>query len=179
MSLPLKLCCAEVCADRAIAATVDFLSFSLKNRQHQTTEHEHGTSSHMCRHSVSTQTSDSSQQAHRVWTLRDLHEPELPSDQRHPVRLQKHWWERETHSTQQSVCVGELLLYCLSTSADVVSTPSAGNNVLIVAHASSLEACTRQLQGRGPQSAKDFIQVVRKVCSLHICVFYLVHVMIL
>uniref|UniRef100_A0A3P8QDA3 Ubiquitin associated and SH3 domain containing Bb n=1 Tax=Astatotilapia calliptera TaxID=8154 RepID=A0A3P8QDA3_ASTCA len=40
---------------------------------------------------------------------------------------------------------------------------SVGNNVLIVAHASSLEACTRQLQGRSPQSAKDFIQVVRKV----------------
>ncbi|TKS81468.1 Ubiquitin-associated and SH3 domain-containing protein B [Collichthys lucidus] len=39
---------------------------------------------------------------------------------------------------------------------------NTGNNVLIVAHASSLEACTRQLQGRGPQSAKDFIQVVRK-----------------
>lgn len=45
---------------------------------------------------------------------------------------------------------------------------SVGNNVLIVAHASSLEACTRQLQGRSPQSTKDFIQVVRKVCSLHI-----------
>lgn len=42
---------------------------------------------------------------------------------------------------------------------------SVGNNVLIVAHASSLEACTRQLQGRSPQSAKDFIQVVRKVRS--------------
>lgn len=41
--------------------------------------------------------------------------------------------------------------------------PLAGNNVLIVAHASSLEACTRQLQGRGPLSPKDFIQVVRKV----------------
>lgn len=45
---------------------------------------------------------------------------------------------------------------------------SVGNNVLIVAHASSLEACTRQLQGRGPQSAKDFIQVVRKVCSIDV-----------
>lgn len=35
--------------------------------------------------------------------------------------------------------------------------------MLIVAHASSLEACTRQLQGRGPLSPKDFIQIVRKV----------------
>lgn len=41
--------------------------------------------------------------------------------------------------------------------------PLAGNNVLIVAHASSLEACTRQLQGRSPLSPKDFIQIVRKV----------------
>lgn len=40
---------------------------------------------------------------------------------------------------------------------------SVGNNILIVAHASSLEACTRQLQGRSPQTSKDFIQVVRKV----------------
>ncbi|KAI4814989.1 hypothetical protein KUCAC02_005160 [Chaenocephalus aceratus] len=46
---------------------------------------------------------------------------------------------------------------------------NTGNNVLIVAHASSLEACTRQLQGRGPQSAKDFIQVVRKIPYLGFC----------
>ncbi|XP_077962413.1 ubiquitin associated and SH3 domain containing Bb isoform X1 [Gasterosteus aculeatus] len=46
---------------------------------------------------------------------------------------------------------------------------NAGNHVLIVAHASSLEACTRQLQGRGPQSAKDFIQVVRKIPYLGFC----------
>uniref|UniRef100_A0A8C6SEI7 Ubiquitin associated and SH3 domain containing Ba n=1 Tax=Neogobius melanostomus TaxID=47308 RepID=A0A8C6SEI7_9GOBI len=39
-----------------------------------------------------------------------------------------------------------------------------GNTVLIVAHASSLEACTRQMQGLSPQNAKDFVQVVRKVC---------------
>lgn len=38
-----------------------------------------------------------------------------------------------------------------------------GNNILIVAHASSLEACTRQLQGLTPHSAKEFVQVVRKV----------------
>lgn len=56
---------------------------------------------------------------------------------------------------------------------DILSdSKNTGNNVLIVAHASSLEACTRQLQGRSPQSAKDFIQVVRKVCSLHI--FFLI-----
>lgn len=60
-------------------------------------------------------------------------------------------------------------LHCLST-ADVASCLVfplllIGHNVLIVAHASSLEACTRQLQGRSPQSPKDFIQVVRKVCS--------------
>uniref|UniRef100_A0A7N8XGI9 Ubiquitin associated and SH3 domain containing Bb n=1 Tax=Mastacembelus armatus TaxID=205130 RepID=A0A7N8XGI9_9TELE len=46
---------------------------------------------------------------------------------------------------------------------------NTGNNVLIVAHASSLEACTRQLQGRSPQSAKDFVQIVRKVPYLGFC----------
>uniref|UniRef100_A0A4W5QBV6 Ubiquitin associated and SH3 domain containing Bb n=1 Tax=Hucho hucho TaxID=62062 RepID=A0A4W5QBV6_9TELE len=46
---------------------------------------------------------------------------------------------------------------------------SMGNNILIVAHASSLEACTRQLQGRSPQASKDFIQVVRKIPYLGFC----------
>ncbi|XP_061638528.1 glucuronokinase with putative uridyl pyrophosphorylase isoform X5 [Phyllopteryx taeniolatus] len=46
---------------------------------------------------------------------------------------------------------------------------NSGNNVLIVAHASSLEACTRQLQGFVPRSAKDFIQVVRKIPYLGLC----------
>ncbi|KAG7222441.1 hypothetical protein INR49_016262 [Caranx melampygus] len=32
-----------------------------------------------------------------------------------------------------------------------------------------IPACTRQLQGRGPQSAKDFIQVVRKIPYLGFC----------
>lgn len=49
--------------------------------------------------------------------------------------------------------------------------PFVGNNVLIVAHASSLEACTRQLQGRGPLSPRDFVQVVRKVPSIRISMF--------
>ena len=40
---------------------------------------------------------------------------------------------------------------------------SLGNNILIVAHASSLEACTCQLQGLSPQNSKDFVQMVRKV----------------
>ncbi|XP_069470183.1 ubiquitin-associated and SH3 domain-containing protein B [Ambystoma mexicanum] len=46
---------------------------------------------------------------------------------------------------------------------------SKGNNILIVAHASSLEACTRQLQGLSPQNAKDFVQVVRKIPYLGFC----------
>lgn len=52
-------------------------------------------------------------------------------------------------TSQCSVCLWFLLI---------------GNNVLIVAHASSLEACTRQLQGLTPHNAKEFVQVVRKVC---------------
>lgn len=46
---------------------------------------------------------------------------------------------------------------------------SLGNTVLIVAHASSLEACTRQMQGLNPQSSKDFVQVVRKIPYLGFC----------
>ncbi|KAG8568200.1 hypothetical protein GDO81_013916 [Engystomops pustulosus] len=46
---------------------------------------------------------------------------------------------------------------------------SKGNNILIVAHASSLEACTRQLQGLTPQNSKDFVQVVRKIPYLGFC----------
>ncbi|KAM4652613.1 ubiquitin-associated and SH3 domain-containing protein B [Discoglossus pictus] len=46
---------------------------------------------------------------------------------------------------------------------------SKGDNVLIVAHASSLEACTRQLQGLAPQNSKDFVQVVRKIPYLGFC----------
>uniref|UniRef100_A0A4W4G420 Ubiquitin associated and SH3 domain containing Ba n=1 Tax=Electrophorus electricus TaxID=8005 RepID=A0A4W4G420_ELEEL len=44
-----------------------------------------------------------------------------------------------------------------------------GNTVLIVAHASSLEACTRQMQGLNPQNSKDFVQVVRKIPYLGFC----------
>lgn len=44
-----------------------------------------------------------------------------------------------------------------------------GNNILIVAHASSLEACTCQLQGLSPQNSKDFVQMVRKV--IHSCIY--------
>ncbi|KAM6969937.1 ubiquitin-associated and SH3 domain-containing protein B [Aplochiton taeniatus] len=44
-----------------------------------------------------------------------------------------------------------------------------GNTVLFVAHASSLEACTRQMQGLSPQNSKDFVQVVRKIPYLGFC----------
>lgn len=43
--------------------------------------------------------------------------------------------------------------------------------MLIVAHASSLEACTRQLQGRSPLSPRDFVQVVRKVASTRVSIW--------
>uniref|UniRef100_A0A8P4G3T6 Ubiquitin-associated and SH3 domain-containing protein B n=1 Tax=Dicentrarchus labrax TaxID=13489 RepID=A0A8P4G3T6_DICLA len=46
---------------------------------------------------------------------------------------------------------------------------SRRNTVLIVAHASSLEACTRQIQGLSPQNSKDFVQVVRKIPYLGFC----------
>ncbi|XP_069750815.1 ubiquitin-associated and SH3 domain-containing protein B-like isoform X2 [Narcine bancroftii] len=44
-----------------------------------------------------------------------------------------------------------------------------GNSILIVAHASSLEACTRQLQGLSARNSKDFVQVVRKIPYLGFC----------
>ncbi|XP_072548242.1 ubiquitin associated and SH3 domain containing Bb [Salminus brasiliensis] len=44
-----------------------------------------------------------------------------------------------------------------------------GNNVLMVGHASSLEACTRQLQGQTLHNSKDFVQVVRKIPYLGVC----------
>ncbi|XP_039220026.1 ubiquitin-associated and SH3 domain-containing protein B [Crotalus tigris] len=44
-----------------------------------------------------------------------------------------------------------------------------GNNILIVAHASSLEACTCQLQGLSAQNSKDFVQMVRKIPYLGFC----------
>jgi ubiquitin-associated SH3 domain-containing protein len=46
---------------------------------------------------------------------------------------------------------------------------SKGNNILIVAHASSLEACTCQLQGLSPQNSKDFVQIVQKIPYLGFC----------
>ncbi|KAA0701951.1 Ubiquitin-associated and SH3 domain-containing protein B [Triplophysa tibetana] len=53
----------------------------------------------------------------------------------------------------------DILAYC----------ENKGNNILFVAHASSLEACTRQIQGLSPQNHKDFVQVVRKIPYLGLC----------
>ncbi|XP_017568530.1 ubiquitin associated and SH3 domain containing Bb isoform X1 [Pygocentrus nattereri] len=44
-----------------------------------------------------------------------------------------------------------------------------GGNVLMVGHASSLEACTRQLQGQTLRNSKEFIQIVRKIPYLGMC----------
>ncbi|CAM9765572.1 unnamed protein product [Lampetra fluviatilis] len=43
------------------------------------------------------------------------------------------------------------------------------SRVLMVGHASSLDACTRQLRGLSKLPAKDFIQIVRKVPYLGFC----------
>ncbi|XP_051521921.1 ubiquitin-associated and SH3 domain-containing protein B-like isoform X2 [Myxocyprinus asiaticus] len=53
----------------------------------------------------------------------------------------------------------DILAYC----------KNKGNNILFVGHASSLEACTRQIQGLSPQNPKDFVQVVRKIPYLGLC----------
>lgn len=55
-------------------------------------------------------------------------------------------------------------MWCVVSDVGVMSLSHfLGNNILIVAHASSLEACTCQLQGLSPQNSKDFVQMVRKV----------------
>uniref|UniRef100_A0A8C2JRT0 Ubiquitin associated and SH3 domain containing Bb n=1 Tax=Cyprinus carpio TaxID=7962 RepID=A0A8C2JRT0_CYPCA len=46
---------------------------------------------------------------------------------------------------------------------------TSGKNILFVGHASTLEACTRQIQGLSPQNPKDFVQVVRKIPYLGLC----------
>ncbi|KAK3527606.1 hypothetical protein QTP86_030498 [Hemibagrus guttatus] len=65
----------------------------------------------------------------------------------------------DTYITRSFQVTREILAEC----------KALGNTVLIVAHASSLEACTRQMQGLSPQNAKDFVQVVRKIPYLGFC----------
>ncbi|KAL0973054.1 hypothetical protein UPYG_G00198290 [Umbra pygmaea] len=65
----------------------------------------------------------------------------------------------ETYMTRSYQVTKDILTDC----------KNIGSNILIVAHASSLEACTRQLQGHSPQNSKDFIQVVRKIPYLAFC----------
>ncbi|XP_053307834.1 ubiquitin-associated and SH3 domain-containing protein B [Spea bombifrons] len=79
--------------------------------------------------------------------------PHLPASKLLPSETYETYISRSFHVTKEilSECNGK------------------GNNVLIVAHASSLEACTRQLQGLTPQNAKDFVQVVRKIPYLGFC----------
>ncbi|XP_073513487.1 ubiquitin-associated and SH3 domain-containing protein B isoform X1 [Phyllobates terribilis] len=71
----------------------------------------------------------------------------------------------ETYMNRSFQVTKDILGECRS--KDVSSLP--GNNLLIVAHASSLEACTRQLQGLTQQNSKDFVQVVRKIPYLGFC----------
>lgn len=65
----------------------------------------------------------------------------------------------DTYISRSFQVTREILLEC----------KNLGNTILIVAHASSLEACTRQIQGLSPQNAKDFVQVVRKIPYLGFC----------
>ncbi|KAB5522493.1 hypothetical protein PHYPO_G00160120 [Pangasianodon hypophthalmus] len=65
----------------------------------------------------------------------------------------------DTYITRSFQVTREILAEC----------KALGNTVLIVAHASSLEACTRQMQGLSPQNSKDFVQVVRKIPYLGFC----------
>uniref|UniRef100_H3D2H0 Ubiquitin-associated and SH3 domain-containing protein B n=1 Tax=Tetraodon nigroviridis TaxID=99883 RepID=H3D2H0_TETNG len=65
----------------------------------------------------------------------------------------------DTYISRSSQVTREILAEC----------KNQGNTVLIVAHASSLEACTRQIRGLTAQNSKDFVQVVRKIPYLGFC----------
>lgn len=50
------------------------------------------------------------------------------------------------------------------------ATEEAGGNVLLVGHAGTLDACTRQITGHGPRPMNEMMTVIRKVpyCSMSV-----------
>uniref|UniRef100_A0A671NJ33 Ubiquitin-associated and SH3 domain-containing protein B-like n=1 Tax=Sinocyclocheilus anshuiensis TaxID=1608454 RepID=A0A671NJ33_9TELE len=65
----------------------------------------------------------------------------------------------DTYISRSHQVTKDILAYC----------KNKGKNILFVGHASTLEACTRQIQGLSPQNPKDFVQVVRKIPYLGLC----------
>ncbi|XP_065137310.1 ubiquitin associated and SH3 domain containing Bb isoform X1 [Paramisgurnus dabryanus] len=65
----------------------------------------------------------------------------------------------ETYISRSYQVTKDILAYC----------KNKGNNILFVGHASSLEACTRKIQGLPPKNPKDFVQGVRKIPYLGLC----------
>uniref|UniRef100_UPI00398F7FC0 ubiquitin-associated and SH3 domain-containing protein A-like n=1 Tax=Pristiophorus japonicus TaxID=55135 RepID=UPI00398F7FC0 len=53
--------------------------------------------------------------------------------------------------------------------AIVDSCRDKAGNILLVAHASTLDCCTRPLLGLPPKDAKEFVQMVRKIPALGLC----------
>uniref|UniRef100_A0A8C9G024 Ubiquitin associated and SH3 domain containing B n=1 Tax=Pavo cristatus TaxID=9049 RepID=A0A8C9G024_PAVCR len=81
------------------------------------------------------------------------------------------WVSEETPRAAEKVALGEAFWHTnwLHLAPQPAFLTVSGNNILIVAHASSLEACTCQLQGLSPQNSKDFVQMVRKIPYLGFC----------
>ncbi|XP_038657220.1 ubiquitin-associated and SH3 domain-containing protein A-like [Scyliorhinus canicula] len=57
---------------------------------------------------------------------------------------------------------------CSSVMKAIVDRDEAGN-ILLVAHASTLDCCTRPLLGLPPKNPKEFVQMVRKIPALGLC----------
>ncbi|XP_078088204.1 ubiquitin-associated and SH3 domain-containing protein A-like [Mustelus asterias] len=57
---------------------------------------------------------------------------------------------------------------CSSVVTAIVNGDEAGN-ILLVAHSSTLDCCTRPLLGLPPKDSKEFVQMVRKIPALGLC----------
>ncbi|XP_041067873.1 ubiquitin-associated and SH3 domain-containing protein A-like [Carcharodon carcharias] len=57
---------------------------------------------------------------------------------------------------------------CSSVMKAIVDRDEAGN-ILLVAHASTLDCCTRPLLGLPPKDSKEFVQMIRKIPALGLC----------
>ncbi|TRY89234.1 hypothetical protein DNTS_025401 [Danionella cerebrum] len=69
----------------------------------------------------------------------------------------------ETYISRSHQVTKDILAYC----------KNKGKNILFVGHASSLEACSRQILGLSPHNSTDFVQVVRKARGIHTSTLHL------
>ncbi|XP_060688827.1 ubiquitin-associated and SH3 domain-containing protein A-like [Hemiscyllium ocellatum] len=58
---------------------------------------------------------------------------------------------------------------CSSVMKAIIDNRDKDGNILLVAHASTLDCCTRPLLGLPPKDTKEFVQMVRKIPALGLC----------